>query len=79
MLSDLITNMHLRPFHNVINISGQIKKANKRSVLENIFSNPPHSLGNPVTTYFPGHPRAVFLQNLKIGGSSWRCNCDGIG
>ena len=44
-----------------------------------ILSGPLQSLGNPVTTYFPGHPRAVFLQNLSIGGSAWRCSCDGIG
>ena len=46
---------------------------------QKIISSPPHFLGNPVTTYFPGHPRAVFLQELNIGGSAWRCDCDGIG
>ena len=40
---------------------------------------PPHSIGNPVTTYVPDHPRAVFLRDLKIAGSEWICSCDGIG
>lgn len=36
-------------------------------------------LGNPVTTYTPNHPRAVFLEQLQIRGNRWPCNCDGIG
>jgi len=40
---------------------------------------PPHSVGNPVTTYSPNHPRAVFLHDLKIGAIDWTCTCDGIG
>jgi hypothetical protein len=36
-------------------------------------------LGNPVTTYAPSHPRAVFLQQLRIAGSRWNCDCEGIG
>ena len=51
----------------------------KLSDTKAIISRPPQSLGNPVTTYFPGHPRAVFLQELNIKGSAWMCNCDGIG
>ena len=39
----------------------------------------PHELGNPVTSYSPNHPRAVFLHDLKIGHAPWRCTCDGIG
>ena len=36
-------------------------------------------LGNPVTAYTPGHPRAVYLEDLDVGGSAWQCDCDGIG
>ena len=36
-------------------------------------------LDNPVTTYSPDHPRAVFLKRLKIGDATWDCSCDGIG
>lgn len=38
-------------------------------------------LGNPVTTYEPGHPRAVFLTRLRLSGNRWPCECDdgGIG
>ena len=43
------------------------------------FEGLPHVVGNPVTTYSPNHPRAVFLQDLKIGGVDWICTCDGIG
>ncbi len=46
---------------------------------ESNFEGPPHYLGNPVTTYSPNHPRAVFLHDLKIGGVQWSCTCDGIG
>eukprot|EP00095_Tigriopus_kingsejongensis_P001502 snap_masked-scaffold1086_size63525-processed-gene-0.1 protein:Tk01502 transcript:snap_masked-scaffold1086_size63525-processed-gene-0.1-mRNA-1 annotation:"hypothetical protein DAPPUDRAFT_119395" len=35
--------------------------------------------GNPVTTYAPNHPRAVFLEHLRIAGNQWPCNCDAIG
>ncbi len=43
------------------------------------YEGPPHQVGNPVTTYSPNHPRAVFLQDLRIGGVDWICTCDGIG
>lgn len=43
------------------------------------FDGTPNSLGNPVTTYSPNHPRAVFLHDLSIGGVDWTCTCDGIG
>ena len=37
-------------------------------------------LGNPVTTYAPNHPRAVFLDNMRVAGNQWDCQCDnGIG
>ncbi len=36
-------------------------------------------LGNPATTYSPGHPRAVFLEGLRLAGNAWDCDCDGIG
>lgn len=36
-------------------------------------------LGNPVTTYAPGHPRAVFVDELRIAGNRWTCDCDAIG
>lgn len=39
----------------------------------------PDQLGNPVTSYSPNHPRAVFLEYLRIGNSAWDCSCDGIG
>ena len=39
----------------------------------------PDQLGNPVTSYSPNHPRAVFLEDLRIGNSAWDCSCDGIG
>ncbi len=40
---------------------------------------PERRLGNPVTTYAPGHPRAVFLSGLEVRGNRWDCDCDGIG
>ena len=39
----------------------------------------PRELGNRVTSYGPNHPRAVFLQNLRVGNADWLCSCDGIG
>ena len=39
----------------------------------------PDQLGNPVTSYSPNHPRAVFLDSLRIGNAAWECSCDGIG
>lgn len=39
----------------------------------------PHELGNPVTAYSPNHPRAVFLEDLKLGNAIWKCSCDGVG
>lgn len=36
-------------------------------------------LGNPVTTYSPNRPRAVFLSHLDISNAAWKCSCDGVG
>jgi len=43
------------------------------------FGGEERSLGNPVTSYAPGHPRAVFLRDLKVSGNVWTCECDDIG
>ena len=55
--------------------SKQVVRPTIKSVTEGI----PHELGNPVTSYSPNHPRAVFLHDLKIGNVAWKCTCDGIG
>ena len=36
-------------------------------------------LGNPVTSYSPNRPRAVFLSHLDISNAAWKCSCDGVG
>jgi len=38
-----------------------------------------HKLGNPVTGYTPNYPRAVFLEHLRLGGTTYDCSCNGIG
>ena len=50
-----------------------------RPTMKSVTEETPHELGNPVTSYSPNHPRAVFLHDLKIGHAPWRCTCDGIG
>jgi hypothetical protein len=50
-----------------------------RPTSKSLSSMAPHQLGNPVTTYSPNHPRAVFLHDLNIGNAAWVCSCDGIG
>ena len=39
----------------------------------------PRELGNPVTSYSPNRPRAVFLQHLDISNAAWKCSCNGVG
>ena len=39
----------------------------------------PRELGNPVTSYSPERPRAVFLQHLDISNAAWECSCEGVG
>ena len=50
-----------------------------RPTMKSVTEESPHELGNPVTSYSPNHPRAVFLHDLKIGHAAWHCTCDGIG
>ena len=39
----------------------------------------PRVLGNPVTSYSPNRPRAVFLSHLDISNAAWKCSCEGVG
>ncbi len=65
----------------VQNLSVEVADGGRSSSAHNLSAHAtdPRHLGNPVTTYAPSHPRAVFLRQLRIGGNRWGCDCDGIG
>ena len=57
----------------------ELKSKVIRPTAKPIAAENPDQLGNPVTSYSPNHPRAVFLDSLRIGNAAWDCTCDGIG